>query len=92
MLDEQSKGQHVTVNGLVTDAFTCIALFIRKKGATLPIWSGKTAMGWGGAPLAGQSWGVLTIIEPLMPVIPPTVGTTPTGALVTTLLDAEDTG
>ena len=53
--NEQSKGQHVAVNGFMANAFACITLFIREEGATTLVRSGKTSMQSGGASLARES-------------------------------------
>jgi hypothetical protein len=97
--NEQNKGQHVTIDGLVTNTFACLALFVREEGATTLIWAGKLSTWSGRAPLTGKSRAVrayiacesvaiLAMVKPLSVIKSPAVRTTAT--LVATLLHSED--
>ena len=100
VFNEQSKGQHVTIDSLVTYAFACLTLLVREEGAATLVWAGKLST-WScrapltedsravGAVIACESGAVLVVVKPLAAIESPLFRTTATP--VATLLHPEDT-
>ena len=97
--NEQCKGQHVTIDSLVTYAFACLTLLVREEGAMTLVWAGKSSTWSGRAPLTGVSravgaaiacegGAVLAMVKPLSAIESPSVRTAATP--VATLLHPED--
>jgi len=47
MFNEQGKGQHVTIDSLVTNSLAGLTLFVKEEAAPTLIWAGKASM-WSG--------------------------------------------
>jgi hypothetical protein len=53
--NEQGKGQHVTIDSLVTNSLAGLTLFVREEAAATLIWAGKASTWSGRTPLTGSS-------------------------------------
>jgi hypothetical protein len=99
VFNEQSKGQHVTIDSLVTYTFVCLTLLVREEGATTLVCTSKSSMWSGRAPLTGESRAfgaaiaceseaVLAMVKPLSAIKSPSVRTMATPVAI--LLHPED--